>query len=209
MPAPRFRSAAAPAFLLVLLLALPARASTSDLELTFPQDVAVTEFTSSWGASRSGGRSHQGNDLMAPKMTPVYAAATGVVSRIDEGSMPGRWLTIDHAGGWQTLYMHLNNDTPGTDDGRAPWSETIYPGLAEGMTVLAGTLIGWVGDSGNAEWTGSHTHFELHRDGRAVDPHPQLSVARQASLEQAANELTAELDGVIGSVGSIVRDSAR
>lgn len=174
--------AAATLTLISTVSAAPASAATPDPLLHFPQGLEATEFSSTWGAGRSGGRRHQGTDLMAAKMTPVYAAADGVITRIDEGSSAGRWITLDHGDGWETVYMHLNNDTPGTDDGRAPWSFTLYPGLAEGVRVLSGTLIGWVGDSGNAEWTGSHTHFELHRDGRAIDPYPHLV----AALERAA-----------------------
>jgi hypothetical protein len=70
--------------------------------------------------------------------------------------------------------MHLNNDLPGTDSGHADWSYTLAPGIAEGAQVEAGQLIGWVGDSGNAEWTGSHTHFELHHNGKAINPYPYL-----------------------------------
>lgn len=203
MPAPRIRRALWPlTAVLVLTLALPARADS--IELTFPQDSTATQFVSSWGFGRSGGRRHQGNDLMAPKMTPVYAAATGVVTRIDEGPTAGRWLVIDHGDEWETVYMHLNNDTPGTDDGAAPWSSTLYPGIAEGVTVLSGTLIGWVGDSGNAEWTGSHTHFELHHRGSPIDPYQHLVDAYRTALEEAASQLTARLDGVLSGVGSLV-----
>ena len=62
-------------------------------------------------------------------------------------------------------YLHLNNDDPGTDNGRADWSLTLVQGLEVGSHVEAGQHIGYVGDSGNAEWTGSHTHFELAHDG--------------------------------------------
>ncbi len=144
------------------------------LQLTFPQDALVTEFVDSFGFARSGGRRHQGNDLMAPKMTPVLAAADGVVTSVGEGGSAGRRLIIEHAGGFETWYLHLNNDTPGTDDGAGAWSDTLPSGIEEGVEVHAGQLISWVGDSGNAEWTGSHTHFELHHAGEAIDPYPYL-----------------------------------
>ena len=81
--------------------------------------------------------------------------------------------------------MHLNNDTPGTDNGRADRAETYAAGLGLGDFVTAGQLIGYVGDSGNAEGSGSHTHFELHVNGKAIDPYPFLEAAyERASLVQ-------------------------
>lgn len=159
----------------------PAANATTDIELTFPQEVAMTQFTSSFGAAR-GARSHQGNDLMAPKMTEVYAAADGIVTWIREGGSAGRYVVIAHADDWETSYMHLNNDTPGTDDGRAPSSLGVP--VAEGDVVEAGDLIGWVGDSGNAEASSPHTHFELHHNGRPVDPFSHLMDAYQRAIEE-------------------------
>jgi murein DD-endopeptidase MepM/ murein hydrolase activator NlpD len=154
----------------------PAQAATPEppFELHFPQELAGTDWGSTFGAVRSGGRRHKGNDLMAPKMTHVYAAADGVVVTVSDGSSSGRYLTIEHEGGWSTTYMHLNNDDPGTDNGSADWSLTLALGVEEGAHVTAGQLIGFVGDSGNAEWTGSHTHFELRLDNRAIDPYSIL-----------------------------------
>jgi murein DD-endopeptidase MepM/ murein hydrolase activator NlpD len=165
-----------------VLGALPARAHTEappDLpfETRFVQEVDETYFFSSFGDARPGGRRHEGNDLMAPKMTEVYAFASGVVIKVAESRRPGRYLIIDHGGGWETYYIHLNDDNPGTDDGHADWSLTFAPGIEEGAEVEAGQLIAWVGDSGNAEGSGSHTHFELRYDDRAVDPFPYLKKA--------------------------------
>jgi murein DD-endopeptidase MepM/ murein hydrolase activator NlpD len=151
----------------------PAQAATPEppFELRFPQELTGTDWGSTFGAARSGGRRHKGNDLMAPKMTHVYAAADGVVVTVSDGPSSGRYLTIEHDSGWSTTYMHLNNDDPGTDNGSADWSLTLAPGVQEGASVTAGQLIAFVGDSGNAEWTGSHTHFELRLDNRAIDPY--------------------------------------
>lgn len=153
-------------------------------EIRFPQEVMQTDFGSTFGASRSGGRRHKGNDLMAPKMTEVYAAADGIVTTITVSGNAGRYLIIDHSEGWSTTYMHLNNDTPGTDDGSADWHFTVAPGIEVGTAVTSGQLIGYVGDSGNAEWTGSHTHFELRHDGLAVNPFSILEAAAERALTE-------------------------
>lgn len=160
-----------------LLPALPAVAAEPPFEIRFPQETQHTVFTSSFGAARSGGRSHTGNDLMAPKMTQVYAAADGVITVVATSSLAGRYLEIDHGGGWSTRYIHLNNDSPGTDDGNADWELTVVPGLVEGSRVVAGEHIAWVGDSGNAEGSGSHTHFEIAYQGGEIDPYPLLKDA--------------------------------
>ncbi len=160
---------------LVLTAAPAVAADDTDFQLeAFPQDVSVTHFSNDFGNRRSGGRRHEGNDLMAPKMTPVYAAASGVVSYIGPNRRAGRYLIIDHGDGWETWYIHLNNDNPGTDDGNAPWSWTVVPGIDEGTYVQAGRQIGWVGDSGNAEGSGSHTHFEMcHPHRRRMEQRPR------------------------------------
>jgi murein DD-endopeptidase MepM/ murein hydrolase activator NlpD len=167
--------------------ATPAHAATEPpFVLDFPQDAQPTVFSSTFGASRSGGRHHQGNDLMAPKLTHVYAAASGIVTVIDTHSSAGRYVEIQHQAGWTTRYLHLNNDDPGTDNGRADWALTIVPGLVVGSHVEAGQHIGYVGDSGNAEWTGSHTHFELANEGGEVDPYPILKDAYARAMASRA-----------------------
>lgn len=157
-------------------------AAADDFELFFPQDVMVTEFFDSFGDARSGGRSHHGTDLMAPKMTPVYAVADGVVTIVRSGGSAGEWVAVEHVDGWESWYMHLNNDNPGTDDGDADPSLTFAEGIEEGAVVTAGQLIGWVGDSGNAEGSGSHTHFELHHQGHVVNPYRYLVDAYERGI---------------------------
>jgi murein DD-endopeptidase MepM/ murein hydrolase activator NlpD len=172
-----------------LMPALPAHAATEPpFVVGFPQDTQVTVFSSTFGASRSGGRRHHGNDLMAPKLTHVYAVADGIITVIDTASGAGRYVEIQHQGGWSTRYMHLNNDDPGTDNGSADWSLTLVSGLEVGSHVTAGQHIAYVGDSGNAEWTGSHTHFELAIEGHVIDPYPILKDAfvRAEAIRAAA-----------------------
>jgi murein DD-endopeptidase MepM/ murein hydrolase activator NlpD len=176
------------------VLLLPAGPAGADIgqppfELRFPQEIVATHYSSTFGAPRSGGRRHEGNDLMAPKMTEVYAAAAGIVDTITVSGNAGRYLTINHAGGWSTTYMHLNNDTPGTDDGSADWGLTVVPGIEVGTVVFSGQLIGYVGDSGNAEWTGSHTHFELRHNGVAVNPYYLLREAESRALNEGLDHL--------------------
>lgn len=139
--------------------------------------------TGSFGDPRSGGRKHEGEDIMAPKLTPVVAVAAGKVEWM-QAEIGGRCcaLSLRHDDGWRSRYIHLNNDTPGTDDGRG---YGIAEGLERGVRVEAGTVIGWVGDSGNAEHTPPHLHFELRRPNRRpINPYPSLLEAAMEAAEQ-------------------------
>ncbi len=178
---------------LVLSVIAPLRALASDqvvseerpvehIHLFFPQDPELTWFIDSWGASRSGGRSHIGVDLMAPKASPVYSIAEGIVTRIGRGTSAGAFIIVNHGSGWESRYMHPDIDEPGSSNGRGGFDTAIAPGLEVGSFVDAGTLIGFVGVSGNARGSDPHTHFELHRDGRAIDPYSILVEAHERAL---------------------------
>jgi murein DD-endopeptidase MepM/ murein hydrolase activator NlpD len=110
--------------------------------------------TSEFGAPRGKSR-HEGIDLSAPAGTPVNATADGVVGFAGRSGDFGRLVIIDHGAGWQTRYAHLKRIK-----------------AKKGKKVTRGDVIGTVGKSGNA--TGNHLHYEVRRDGRAVDPRPYL-----------------------------------
>lgn len=131
-----------------------------------------------------GDRYHHAIDIMADKMTPVVAAMSGTITYYN-GSGNQAWIdkygrcctlrVTSDDGYWITKYIHLNNDSPGTDDGQG-WG--IAPGIALGVHVEAGQIIGWVGDSGDAETTAPHVHFELmDKYGVIVDPYLSLKAA--------------------------------
>ena len=117
--------------------------------------------TATWGV-----RHHAGVDISAPKMTPVVAVRDGTVTMIHADGAIAAAVGITHDDGWSSWYFHLNNDVDGSDDGDG---FGIRPGLMVGTRVLAGEVIGWVGDSGNAEPSTPHLHFELHMSQRRGD----------------------------------------
>ncbi|HVR32406.1 MAG TPA: M23 family metallopeptidase [Acidimicrobiia bacterium] len=164
-----------------------------ELHLAFPQDPDVTWFLDTFGARRGGGHVHIGVDLHAPKGSPVYAIAPGIVTRVSIGQRAGAYIQIDHGPTWNSWYMHLNTDEPGTNNRRGGFATALAPGIEVGVFVDAGQLIGYVGDSGNAEGTVPHTHFELHRNGRAIDPFPMLVEAQERALMAAQALRLAEL----------------
>lgn len=143
--------------------------------ISYPLDGPALILATFGEARGKGARRHEGVDMMALRGTPVLAAADGMVSWTHD-EVGGRCcaLEIRHDDGWRTRYIHLDNDTPGTDDGKG---YGIAEGVVEGARVRRRQVIGWVGDSGNAEAVGPHLHFEL-RDaaGRAVDPYEDLAL---------------------------------
>jgi hypothetical protein len=148
-----------------------------------------SSYTDSYLVCRSGcARHHLGQDLMGPKMTPLVAAFDGVVTSLKRESAVGGGnyvaITADRgpAAGWTAIYVHVNNDTPGTDDGRGTAAWSFPAGIVPGARVLAGQLIAWRGDSGDAETTAPHLHFELRKGsgwaGVVYNAFPSLQAAR-------------------------------
>ncbi len=167
----------------LLVAAAPGATAAEDFRLVyFPHEDVSSGFSDDWGDARSGGRRHQGTDIFAAKHSGVIAVADGFVISIGESARSGYYVRIGHQDGWESWYMHLNNDTPGTDDGSGGPEAAFAAGLEVGMYVPAGTVIGFVGDSGNAEGASTHTHFELHNGTRGVNPYPYLADAHDRWL---------------------------
>jgi murein DD-endopeptidase MepM/ murein hydrolase activator NlpD len=124
----------------------------------------------SGGASRAIARHatfvmHQGIDLAAEPGTPVYAAADGAIVEAASGAGYGNWIAMEHHGKLSTLYGHLSS---------------FAPGIAAGVRVQRGGLIGFVGNTGRS--TGPHLHFELMYDGKPVDPIAHQSMTTRLQL---------------------------
>lgn len=171
------------AALLLVPTAAPASGRSTDykqvVDLTFPVPGRVW-FTDDYKAWRGGGtRRHQATDIFAPKGTPVHAAVAGTVCWMSgvRGPEPsyGYIITLCGDDGREYNYIHLDNDRPGTDDGRGGPAAAYAPGLRQGQRVRRGQLIGFLGDSGNAENTQPHLHFEIEDpdlDDPRLDPSP-------------------------------------
>lgn len=116
-------------------------------------------------------RLHAGIDFAAPTGTPILAAGDGRIVEAGPNRGYGRWVKIRHDNGLATGYAHLSR---------------IAPGVRRSARIRQGQVIGFVGSSGLS--TGPHLHFELHRNGRPVNP---LGVAQTAQRKQLAGaELT-------------------
>jgi hypothetical protein len=171
------------AFLIVTFGLFSAGAVAAPLKavprLIFPV-VGGATYIDDFGAPRAGG-SHQGNDLMAERHTPAVAVEAGTVKFWTTSATAGCMLYLYGDSGTTYLYIHLNNDLTANNDNRGKCvAGTAYaPGLKSGAHVAAGQLVGFVGDSGDANGIHPHLHFELHpNDGAAVSPYKYLKKAQ-------------------------------
>jgi hypothetical protein len=148
--------------------------------ITFPVTGPITYFND-WGACRDGcRRSHQGNDLIGDRLQPLLAMRAGVVDRLLDHPTAGYGVVVRDDEGWEYHLYHVNNDTPGTDDGADTGAWRFAGGIRPGATVQAGQLIAWMGDSGNSEGSVPHAHVEIHRpDGTAINPYWSLRQAQR------------------------------
>ncbi len=120
-------------------------------------------YVDTWGAPRSGGRSHQGTDVMAPYGTKVLAYTDGVISRESSNAYGGITLYLQGDNGVEYYYAHLASYA-----------------VPEGTRVRAGQYIANNGQSGNARYTAPHVHFEVHPGGPGsspVNPYPYVKRA--------------------------------
>ena len=172
----------------------PARAERQDSDFTlsvFPVDADEVHFRDSWGERRSGGRRHKGTDIVAERGSEILAVADGVVTEMDYHYLSGFYLTIDHGNGAETMYLHLNNDHLGTDDGKGGVTTAYYPTLVIGTEVSAGEVVAYLGDSGNSERTTPNTHFEIIIEGTKIDPYPLLEKVLEIEERALPQKLTA------------------
>lgn len=117
-------------------------------------------FIDSWGFARAGGRGHQGVDMMAPQGTPTVAPVGGTLKTRNGGIGGLSWRLEGDDGAW---YYGAHLSAFGAPGGR----------------VEAGTIIGYVGNTGDAAGGAPHLHFEYHPNGygTAINPYPKVAAA--------------------------------
>jgi murein DD-endopeptidase MepM/ murein hydrolase activator NlpD len=128
--------------------------------------VRKPQIADTWGAARSGGRSHRGVDIFAKRGTPVLSATQGILLRTGTNRLGGQVITVLGPGRQVHYYAHLDS----------------YGLFKPGDIVLAGDTIGYVGNTGNARGTPPHLHYGIYDPERgAVNPWPMLADFNEAA----------------------------
>ncbi|HEX8636967.1 MAG TPA: M23 family metallopeptidase [Pyrinomonadaceae bacterium] len=117
--------------------------------------IKAKQISDTFQAPRGKDRLHQGQDIFAPRNTPVYSATSGYVWRIAENKLGGNTVWVLGAGGRVYYYAHL---------------ESYAPDLKAGDAVTPETVLGFVGTSGNAKGTPPHLHFGVYTQSGAINP---------------------------------------
>jgi peptidoglycan LD-endopeptidase LytH len=120
--------------------------------------VRVQDIADTWGEARSEGRIHEGTDIFAERGTPVFAATRGYVLRTGTNNLGGIVVLTAGPGGIRYYYAHLDR---------------IADGIHVGMPVTTDTVIGFVGNTGNASGAPPHLHFGMFQHG-PQNPYPLL-----------------------------------
>jgi murein DD-endopeptidase MepM/ murein hydrolase activator NlpD len=119
------------------------------------RNIKIRQIADTFAAPRGSDRKHQGQDIFAPRNTPVFSATEGYVWRIGENDLGGNTVWIIGAGGRLYYYAHL---------------EKYALELKVGDAVTTDTTLGYVGTSGNAKGTPPHLHFGVYTTEGAIDP---------------------------------------
>jgi murein DD-endopeptidase MepM/ murein hydrolase activator NlpD len=111
-----------------------------------------------WHGARSEGRRHEGIDIFAKRGTAVVAATEGIVLRVGTNRLGGQVVWVLGPGGQRHYYAHLDR----------------YAEIGNGQRVRPGTVLGYVGTTGNAKGTPPHLHYGIYAAGGAINPYPML-----------------------------------
>lgn len=122
------------------------------------QGVRASALRDTWGGARSGGRRHEGIDIFARRDTPVLSTTEGIVSRVGTNSLGGKVVWVIGPGGQRHYYAHLNG----------------YASIQAGQRVQPGSVLGYVGNTGNAQGTPPHLHYGIYTGKGAINPYPLL-----------------------------------
>jgi murein DD-endopeptidase MepM/ murein hydrolase activator NlpD len=132
-----------------------------DSKIAMPlEDVARREVTDTWQAPRGVGRRHEGQDIFAPKGTPILSATNGYIYKIGENNLGGQTVSVISSGGRIYYYAHL---------------DSYARGIEVGDRVTTRTVLGYVGTTGNAQGTPPHLHFGIYTLTGAINPLPLLT----------------------------------
>jgi len=124
-------------------------------------NVRLVDISDTWGAARIKGRTHEGVDIFSERWTPVFSATAGYLRRLNIGTRGGKNVMVIGPGGVNYYYAHLDR---------------VARGIEAGVKVTTDTVLGFVGNSGNASGTPPHLHFGIYSEpgnwDAVVNPYP-------------------------------------
>lgn len=136
-------------------------AKTPDERLEMPVvGISKSQIADTWHVPRDSDRLHQGQDIFAKRGTPILSATDGYVWRIGENDLGGLTISVLGAGGRVYYYAHL---------------DSYAPNLSTSDHVTTQTVLGYVGNTGNAAGGPTHLHFGVYDRGGALNPKPLLN----------------------------------
>jgi hypothetical protein len=186
------RTTARGVLLLLLIGVFTGTANAGVPEMTAFPVVGNVKYIDDFGDPRPQGP-HEGNDIMSVRHQPAVAFVAGHVQKWTGSGSYGTCMLYLHAkNGMTYVYIHLNNDLgPNNDnDGGCKNGVSWAKGLANGDHVRRGELVGFVGDSGDANGIQPHLHFEVRKpSGRAIDPFTYLNKSRHLLFPRPRAEL--------------------
>ncbi len=150
--------------------------TVADVNIPIPVlfGVGTQNISSNYGVLRASGRTHEGEDIMATKGTPIVSPTAAVVIRTDYGAGEGNAVYTANPGGETFIYYHLDR---------------FAEGIVAGQVLSRGDLIGYVGNTGDAAGGAAHLHFEI-RIGDNVPTNPFPRLTQEFTLQEKITYLT-------------------
>lgn len=154
----------------------PAPTTTAPSLMNLPKGQYQAPIKGNWNSSGgfdghstrpNGRKGHAGVDLRAPAGTPIYPMAPGIVTRVGTDPIGGNVVNVQHADNVKTYYAHLSTAK-----------------VQKGDRVDNNTVLGTVGDTGNAKGTYPHCHFQVWKDGQLANPANFFNVPKYTALSE-------------------------
>jgi murein DD-endopeptidase MepM/ murein hydrolase activator NlpD len=151
----------------------PLRLAAMDKPVALPvpvEGVRASALRDTWNGARSEGRKHQGIDIFAKRGTAVLSTTEGIVTQVGTNRLGGLVVWVMGPGGQRHYYAHLER----------------YADVEAGMRIEAGRVLGYVGNTGNAQGTPPHLHYGVYDTGGAINPYPLLRADPGSAANHAA-----------------------
>lgn len=141
------------------------------------EGVGVRALRDTWDGARSEGRKHEGIDIFAKRGTNVLSTTEGIVTEVGTNRLGGQVVWVMGPGRQYHYYAHLDS----------------YADVTAGMHIKAGQVLGYVGNTGNAENTPPHLHYGVYEVGGAINPYALLRPrAATVTAKRAPDRMVAQ-----------------